>query len=96
MVLNGREYKNYTVSVSKQYVSFARTVLSHAPDLADNVLSGSVSLDTAYATARERKDTASSDESRLADLRASHPELANKVAEGELTLAGAPGRHQAL
>ncbi len=35
-----------------QRVNEARTVLQHAPDLADNVLAGSTSLDEAYKTAR--------------------------------------------
>ena len=35
--------------------------------------------------ARQRKQSASSDESRLAVLRSRHPELADKVVEGELT-----------
>ena len=35
MILADREYKNYTLGVSKQYVSFARTVLDSAPDIAD-------------------------------------------------------------
>ncbi len=41
--------------VSSGYLSHARTVLQHAPDLADNVLAGTTSLDAAYKTARERK-----------------------------------------
>ncbi len=40
MVLAGAEYKNYTLGVSKQYVSFARTVLDSAPDLAGNRAGG--------------------------------------------------------
>ena len=38
------------------YLSHARTVLAHTPDLANNVLTGSTSLDEAYRIARERKD----------------------------------------
>ncbi len=40
--------KNSEVGVSRQYIGFARTVLRYAPDLADNVLAGLVSLDAAY------------------------------------------------
>ena len=47
--------KNSEVGVSRQYIGFARTVLEYAPDLADNVLSGSASLDEAYKAARERQ-----------------------------------------
>ena len=42
------------VGISKTNLSFARTVLAYAPDLATNVLTGSSSLDEAYKTARER------------------------------------------
>ncbi len=41
--------------VSAANISYARTVLQYAPDLAANVLTGSSSLDDAYKTARERK-----------------------------------------
>ena len=50
---------------NRDYISRARTVLHHAPDLADNVLSGSISLDAAYQTAKQRKDDASSEEAQL-------------------------------
>ena len=56
-ILGDGEYKNYTLGVSKQYVSWARTTLENAPDLAANVLTGSGSLDDArsgLATARSR------------------------------------------
>jgi hypothetical protein len=48
------------LSVSDEFVSsarvkVARTVLAFAPDSVPNVLSGSVSLDENYKTARERK-----------------------------------------
>ena len=36
----------------KAYLSHARIVLVHAPDLAANVLTGAASLDEAYKTAR--------------------------------------------
>ena len=51
------------------YLSYARTVLRFAPDLADGVLTGSTSLDEAYKTARERKAAASSEERQLVALR---------------------------
>ena len=37
--------------VDPSYLSHARTVLQYAPDLADNILAGSSSLDEAYETA---------------------------------------------
>ncbi|WP_282697869.1 hypothetical protein [Streptomyces sp. CC208A] len=64
-------------------------MLRHAPDLVDGVISGAVSLDDAYKTAREAKAQADSTESQLARLRAEDPELADRVVEGELTVQGA-------
>ncbi len=61
--------------LSKQRISEARTVLQYAPDLADNVLAGSDSLDDAYKTARERKEKSTNGhqnitKQRIADARA--------------------------
>src|SRR5690606_39879340 len=56
MVLARTEYKNYTENgVSKQYVSWARQVQEYAPDLVPQVLSGTLPLNDAYATAQDRK-----------------------------------------
>ncbi len=70
-------------------LAYAMVVLDYASDLVDGIISGAVSLDTAYATARERKDAALSDEGKLAALRSRYPKLADKVTEGELALAEA-------
>jgi hypothetical protein len=87
---SGIEYRNDTqASVSKQRVSHARVVRDHAPDLADSVITGAMSLDEAYKIARENKEKAEGVEAQLARLRGEDPELADKVVEGELTLAGA-------
>jgi len=67
----------------------ANTILDYAPDLSDAVASGATALDEAYRIARERKTAADSVENQLARLRAEDPELASKVVEDELTLAGA-------
>ncbi|GAA2092123.1 ParB N-terminal domain-containing protein [Kitasatospora saccharophila] len=75
--------------VSVGRVGQANTVLRHAPDLVDAVISGATGLDAAYKTAREAKAQADSAESQLARLRAEDPELADKVVDGELTLPGA-------
>ena len=77
------------LGVSANYLSSARTVLKHAPDIADGVLSGSKSLDVAYEQARAIKVAVISDEGKLSELRERYAELADKVIEGELTLAGA-------
>ena len=49
-------------AVSFTRIKEARAVLRFAPDLADNVLSGKTPLDTAYQTARQRKDAAATGE----------------------------------
>ncbi|MFE4632252.1 plasmid replication/partition related protein [Streptomyces sp. NPDC056773] len=75
--------------VSGSRISQAFTVLRHAPELADSVISGAMGLNEAYKTAREAKNQADSAESQLTRLRAEDPELADRVVEGELTLTGA-------
>ena len=45
------------VGISRTNLSFTRTALQYAPHLANNVLTGSSSLDDAYKTARERNAT---------------------------------------
>jgi hypothetical protein len=81
--------------LSAQRVSAASVVLEHAPGLADAVIAGALGLDEAYAKAREIKTAAESDEARLAQLRAEAPDLADKVTDGELTLAGALAEQRA-
>ncbi|QKW20637.1 ParB N-terminal domain-containing protein [Kitasatospora sp. NA04385] len=75
--------------VSLGRIGQASTVLRHAPDLVELVISGAIGLTEAYKTARENKAQADSAESQLARLRAEDPELADKVVDGELTLPGA-------
>ncbi|MFJ9446765.1 ParB N-terminal domain-containing protein [Kitasatospora sp. NPDC101235] len=77
------------VGVSLGRIGQAMTVIRHAPDLVDQVISGALGLDEAYKTAREAKAQADSVENQLARLRAEDPELADKVVEGELGLAAA-------
>jgi hypothetical protein len=75
--------------VSLGRIGMAYTVLRHAADLVDPVISGAIRLDKAYKVARERKTQAASVESKLARLRVEDPALADRVVEGELTLLGA-------
>lgn len=70
----------------------ASTVLQHAPDHVDTVISGAMGLDEAYVIARENKARANSAEAQLARLREEDPPLADRVVEGDLTLAGCLGR----
>lgn len=64
----------------------AAVVLNHAPDLADSVVSGAVSLDSAYDTARQRKAEADSTQNRMVTLRAEAPDLADLVTEERMAL----------
>jgi ParB-like chromosome segregation protein Spo0J len=77
------------IGTSAQRITQANVVLDFAPDLAEGVIAGATGLDEAYKVARDRKTAADSVENQLARLRAEDPELAAKVVEGELTLAGA-------
>lgn len=75
-----------TVGVSKARVVQASTVLNYAPDVADSVLTGATSLDSAYEIARRRKDAASSVEDKMARLRQIAPDLVDAVVEERLDL----------
>ena len=77
------------LKVSSTRLSMARTVLEYTPDLPANVVLGTMSLDAAYEKARARKLVATGEVARLAHLRKSYPELADKVVEGVLTVKGA-------
>lgn len=72
--------------LSYRRVQEARTVLKYAPDQADLVLSGAVSLDDAYCKAQESKNAANSVEQRFARLKSEWPDLATQVEEGRLAL----------
>jgi ParB-like chromosome segregation protein Spo0J len=78
-----------SAGVSQGRIAQAATVRDHAPDLVDAVIAGATGLDEAYRVARDRKTAADSVEAQLARLRSEDPELASKVVEGDLTLAGA-------
>jgi ParB-like chromosome segregation protein Spo0J len=71
---------------SREYISRARAVLDHAPDLANSILAGSISLDNAYEEARIRKGRADTYESRFNALKATAPDLADMVTDGQLNL----------
>ncbi len=68
------------------YISQARTVLKHLPDLADNVLSGGIALANAYEDAKDYIESTESDDKKLEKLQAKAPEIANKVIEGDMEL----------
>lgn len=75
--------------ISQSRLSKANSVLEHAPDLADAVLAGSVPLDKAYETARDRKRAAESTETQMVSLRAAAPDLADLVVEERMSLSEA-------
>lgn len=75
--------------VSTGRIAQASTVLRHAPELVTPVISGAVALNDAYKTARDRKASADSYEGQLARLRVEDPVLADRVVDGDLSLAGA-------
>jgi ParB-like chromosome segregation protein Spo0J len=72
----------------------ANVVLHHAPDLADQVITGSLSLDNAYEEARVRKGRAETYESRFNALKAAAPDLAEMVVEEKLKLEEAQAAEQ--
>ena len=75
--------------VSSGKLSQARTVLSYAPKLAPNVISGAMSLDQAYNKAKGEKAATENDEAKLAELRKTAPDLADLVVEERISLAAA-------
>jgi hypothetical protein len=75
-------------------LGYAMTVINHAPDLANHVLDGSLSLDKAYEEARIRKGQADTYESRFLSLKAAAPDLADRVTDGQLNLAEAQAAYE--
>lgn len=67
-------------------VAYASTILHHAPDLADQVINGSLSLDKAYEEAKIRKGQVDLYDYRFNLVKRDGPDLAELVIEGQLTL----------
>jgi hypothetical protein len=78
--------RNEKLQFSKMHLSRARAVLQHTPDAAPLVISGAMSLDAAYKLAQDFKLRAEGEEEGMQRLRAEHPDLAEQVIEGTLTL----------
>lgn len=72
-------------------MSRAGLVLDEAPELLDQVIAGTESLDAAYTEAQKRKQTRESADAKMADLDERYPDLSTRVRAGELTLAMAIG-----
>jgi hypothetical protein len=66
-----------TDQFSPATLSHARTVVRHAPDLADQVLFNGLPLNEAYATARQLKADAETRAEKIEKLRAEAPDLAD-------------------
>ncbi len=69
----GRGKKSVKITEFKfdaSYLSHARTVLRHEPDLASLVINGSEKLEADYTTAKSRRDASSLQEPLLAELTA--------------------------
>ena len=77
--------------VDSSNLARARVVVNWAPDLATKVLKGGWPFEKAYEDAAKRKKDSEGHDARLAALRASDPDLADKVAEEQLTLEDAEG-----
>ncbi|MER5548491.1 ParB N-terminal domain-containing protein [Streptomyces sp. NPDC002589] len=73
-------------SISLTRLSNAATVLKHSPHLAEQVRTGTLSLDAAYSTARENKERSAALQAQHDRLREHAPDLAEQVSEGLITL----------
>ncbi|MFJ3794534.1 hypothetical protein [Kitasatospora sp. NPDC090091] len=70
-------------------LSIATTVLEHAPDLAEQVRTATLSLNAAHKAARRRKADAKAVLAQHAQLRGDAPDLVEQVIAGRLTLTEA-------
>jgi ParB-like chromosome segregation protein Spo0J len=77
------------VGVAQQYVGQAAIVLEYAPELADAIVAGSLSLNEAYKTAQDRKAAANSKEAQMEKLKTDAPDLADLVTEERMPLSEA-------
>jgi len=84
----GRGHKSVlNTEFSPEYLSKARLVLREAPDMAEAVLKGALSLTQAYMEIKQRNNPVDS----FNALQERSPELANLVREGDMTLDAAVG-----
>jgi hypothetical protein len=76
-------------NISRQSIAHADTVIDHAPDLADLVLSGDMALNDAYDDALENKKDAEEKRANRIRLKKLAPDLATLVDEERLSLSDA-------
>jgi hypothetical protein len=88
--LNGQSQPEaaYFSKISQSMIAYADVILPHK-DLADQVRDGPLSLNEAYAEARQRNQAKADREAGLAVLREDAPDLAELVAEDRLSIADA-------
>lgn len=93
LVKNSQQNAAAIIGVDRSQISWARSVIHNAPELADAVMAGTMPLNEAYAEARQRKEATESREEQvrraerdLALLRAQAPDLADLVAEERMAL----------
>ncbi|MCD9875275.1 ParB/RepB/Spo0J family partition protein [Streptomyces guryensis] len=73
-------------SISLTRLSNAATVLKHHPHLAEQVRTGTLSLDAAYSTVREHQAHAAEIQAQHDRLHEHAPDLAEQLTDGSLTL----------
>jgi len=80
---------NLKLHFTKMHLSRARMVLKHAEDLANAVLTGSQSLNSAYDIARQRKQEAESYQASFDRLKKEAPDFADMVTDEQMSLSEA-------
>lgn len=80
---------------SEATLSQARSVIRLAPDLVDQVLAGSMTVDIAYKQASLRKSEGERRLDRIRTIGRSHPEFAEGVSNGTLTIDEAEAKLRA-
>lgn len=73
------------------YLAQARAILKWCPEYVDNILNsrGQIKFDAAYKEAMDRKAAAGAPKAREAAIRKSDPDLADRIAEEQISLAEA-------
>jgi hypothetical protein len=85
----GQQLHVKNTEVNANYLSRARTVRRHAPDLVEGVRIGKVPLAEAYEVARRNKEASESAEAAVARLHEQAPDLAALYDEDKLKLSEA-------
>lgn len=80
------EASSATEQVARVTLSNARTIIRLAPDLVDQVLAGSLTVDLAYKQALLRKSESDRRLDRIRAIGRSNPEFAESVSNGALTI----------